>query len=70
MDSTKLNNMISKFKNQSKNSSKNGLSLTNSTTPMKSLIPMLSIKNIIVGSIGTVIPWLILLFICTFLIII
>ena len=36
----------------------------------KQLIPMLSIKNIIAGSIGTVIPWLILLIIVGFIIII
>jgi hypothetical protein len=36
----------------------------------KQLIPMLSIKDIIVGSIGTVIPWLILLIIVGFIIII
>jgi hypothetical protein len=34
------------------------------------LIPMLSIKDIIIGSIGTVIPWVILLLIVGFLIII
>ena len=33
-------------------------------------IPMLSIKDIIIGSVGTVIPWVILLFIIGFLIII
>ena len=36
----------------------------------KQLIPMLSIKDIIIGSIGTVIPWLILLIIVGFIIII
>jgi len=36
----------------------------------KQLIPMLSIKDIIVGSIGTVIPWLILLIIVGFIIVI
>ena len=36
----------------------------------KPMIPMLSIKNIIVGGVGTVIPWIILLFIVCFLIII
>ena len=36
----------------------------------KQLIPMLSIKDIIVGSIGTVIPWLILLIVIGFIIII
>lgn len=34
------------------------------------MMPMLSIKNIIVGSVGTVIPWVILLFIVCFIIII
>lgn len=34
------------------------------------MIPMLSIKDIIIGSIGTVIPWVILLLIVGFLIII
>lgn len=34
------------------------------------MIPMLSIKNIIVGGVGTVIPWVILLFIVCFIIII
>ena len=36
----------------------------------KQLIPMLSIKDIIAGSVGTVIPWLILLIIVGFIIII
>lgn len=35
-----------------------------------SLIPMFSIKNIIAGSMGTVIPWIILLIIVAFIIII
>lgn len=34
------------------------------------MMPMLSIKNIIVGGVGTVIPWVILLFIVCFIIII
>jgi len=33
-------------------------------------IPMLSIKDIIIGSIGTVIPWIILLIIVGFIIIV
>jgi len=36
----------------------------------KQFIPMLSIKDIIVGSVGTVIPWLILLIIVGFIIIV
>lgn len=34
------------------------------------MIPMFSIKDLIVGRIGTVIPWVILLFIVAFIIII
>lgn len=34
------------------------------------MMPMFSIKDIIVGSIGTVLPWLILLIIVSFIIII
>jgi hypothetical protein len=62
MDSTKSNDLSNKLKNITKN--------TSTLNQIKSLIPMLSIKNIIVGSIGTVIPWIILLFICTIIIII
>lgn len=36
----------------------------------KEMIPMLSIKNIIIGSVGTLIPWIILLFIVGIIIII
>lgn len=36
----------------------------------QSIIPMFSIKNLIVGRVGTVIPWVILLFIVAFIIII
>lgn len=61
MDSSKISNIMNKIKKPSENGG-----------PPKSImkIPMLSIKDIIVGSIGTVIPWIVLLFICTFLIII
>jgi hypothetical protein len=36
----------------------------------RSPIPMLSIKNIIVGSVGTVVPWIILLILVSIIIII
>lgn len=69
MDTAKLKNMVDKFKNQKKNGT--STSQPPAFMQMKSMIPMLSIKNIIIDSVGgTVIPWLILLFICTFLIII
>jgi hypothetical protein len=60
----------------SSNSSQNSSTLSKSIENCKklllnsSLIPMLSIKNIIAGSVGTVIPWVILLLIVTFIIII
>ena len=36
----------------------------------QAMIPMFSIKDLIVGRVGTVIPWVILLFIVAFIIII
>jgi hypothetical protein len=36
----------------------------------KQLMPMLSIKNIVIGSVGTLVPWIILLFIVMIIIII
>jgi hypothetical protein len=36
----------------------------------KQLIPMLSIKNIVAGSVGTVVPWIILLIIVSIIILI
>lgn len=36
----------------------------------KQLIPMLSIKNIVAGSVGTVVPWIVLLIIVSIIILI
>jgi hypothetical protein len=55
--------------NSSNNLIKDNTNKENSTLSLI-MIPMLSIKDIIIGSIGTVIPWVILLLIVGFLIII
>jgi hypothetical protein len=59
------------FKDPSKDT-QNNTSFSNSLKKKEqfSAIPMLSIKNIIVGSFSTGIPWIVLLFIVGFIIII
>ena len=50
----------------SNNSSKNSFN----DKPIKQSIPMMPIKNIIIGSVATVIPWFVLLIIVGFIIIV
>ena len=54
--------------NTTNNTTNNNTNNKPSFSPLS--IPMLSIKDIIIGSIGTVIPWVVLLLIVGFLIII
>ena len=61
-----MNNNTNNMSNNTNNMSNNN----NKPSFPSLIIPMLSIKDIIIGSIGTVIPWVILLFIIGFLIII
>jgi hypothetical protein len=66
-----ISNIINNNKKNS-NSSNNSSNIEKCKTLLmsKPMIPMLSIKNIIIGSIGTLIPWIILLFIVAFIIVI
>jgi len=66
------NDTISNIINNNKKNSSNSSNIEKCKTLLmsKPMIPMLSIKNIIIGSIGTLIPWIILLFIVAFIIVI
>jgi hypothetical protein len=65
--SSNNNDTISNIINNNKKNSGSSNKTLLMTQPM---MPMFSIKNIIVGSVGTLIPWLILLFIVGFIIVI
>jgi hypothetical protein len=71
----KNNTIINIINNNNKNNSNTNnisikSSLNNNIEKYKSLMALFSIKDIIEGSIGTVIPWLILLFIIGFIIVV
>lgn len=66
MDSNTLN-IIS---NTKRNNSNNEIEKAKKLLMSQPMMPMFSIKNIIAGSVGTVLPWIILLLIVSFIIII
>ena len=65
-NSLKISNILNKYKNDSPPSIEECKKLLSTTK----LMPMFSIKNIVAGATGTVIPWTILLIIVGIIIII
>lgn len=65
-----ITNIINKPNNIITNSTEKYKSLMNNPLMSKTLMAMFSIKDILAGTIGTVIPWLILLIIVGFIIIV
>lgn len=70
--SSNNNDTISNIINNNKKNSgsSNNIEKCKTLLMTQPMMPMFSIKNIIVGSVGTLIPWLILLFIVGFIIVI
>ena len=66
----KMNNSLNRMNNSLNRMNNNKISEEKKNPPFGGTIPMLSIKDIIIGSVGTVIPWTILLLIVGFIIII